>query len=478
MSLHNSWKSRADWGRRIVAQYQLSTDRVTWQDIEPDPTVVVYRPHAETVEKLDGLRRGLGFAQLEWDWGQTLMSGTRLYNLQRFCPAGQAHATVYIRSMIDEVGSAYRRTQKEFRGTMGRVRVERHVLRSGQDWARGVGVVFDELIEPPEFLVAGVCEFGASYGFSRGFAIDVDAGYAYCGTTTGHVLRVSLRDMIVDGVLVTGLGALATARMGPGGRYGYFVERYVLPTRVVKVDLWDMSVSATLSFPNADGRVILDAMDIDTDGGYGYIGTWEQPAKIVKFRLGDMVRIGAVTLNASSQAALEAEIGGVCIDVDDNRIYATTQNLSGTPTTAKVVRLSLNPLVRESAVVLATDVVTTSGLADDAVEGVLYFPTIQTQDNQIVAVRKHPFSVSSYTSIPYNSRCVHVDFDRSSGYLYAPSYETDAPVRRFSHPALVYDSALRLEGYGSAYHVEIDHRFPYVYVSTGTGHLLKVGGGA
>ena len=455
-----------------MAHYQLSTDRITWTDIEPDPTVIVYRPYAETVERLNGLRKGLGFGQLEWDWGQTLISGTRLYNLQQFCPAGQAYATVYVRSMVDEVGTAYRRTQKEFRATMSRVRVDQHIMRAGQDWARGIGVVFDELQERPDFeRNRGLTLTG--FDGVEALAIDADAGILYCGTypwplAAGQIARVSLRDMALLTVLTLSPGGnVRTLNLTANKQYLYVgCEESAGNDSVVKIQMSDFTQADRVVLTTAG---TIHSAAVDSNGQFGYYVLNNAPWEVCKIRLSDMTHLS--TINGGVYGSNDA----VLISPDDEYLYVAN-------TTDVVTRIELDSFTVDTSISTGQDPSIMRGIMDRT--GTYMYFGSSSSPGSVAAVSLGTFSAATPVALAAGEDQVYgMVIDGNNEYLYIATRGTAAvpsEIIRFQIPGLVRDSSISFrDGEYDIRSLMFDNTrfFGYAGMQNAPGQVVEFGGG-
>jgi hypothetical protein len=461
-------------GSTIMPFFQLRNSTYDWTNILPDPTVIVYRPWAQIADLLDGGKRGLGYATLEWEWGETIVRGDRVNTLQQFCPAPYASRLVHIRSLIDEFGTDGRRTQKRFRGIMARPEIGDHVQRMTREFVRGMRVSFTELIEPPDFeRTRGLILSG--YDGAEALAIDEDAGYLYVGiypwpVATGTVLRVSLSDMVVMGALVLAGGNVRTLDIGPQGQYLYVgCEESAGNDSVAKIRLSDFTEvdQVTLSLAGT----IHDAA-IDASGQYGYYGLYNDPWDLCRIRLSDMTHVS--TLNGSYRDAI-----CVLIDPDDEYLYVA----SGELTTTMVTRVDLATFTEGSSIDLQLTGNIIRGVMDEA--GVyMYFTTRANSPSEVCQVAVSPLaSLGAITMQAGEDDLYGLAIDNLAGYLYVATDGSGAipsEVIRLAIPALTRVDALTLNS--DEYDLRAlvaDESRGYVYggFNYNPGRIVEIGGG-
>ncbi len=203
-----------------------------------------------------------------------------------------------------------------------------------------------------------------------------DGTFGYFGTQTnpGRVVKVNLSDMTRVGALTLETGENGLYSAVTDGTFGYFGTS-TSPGRVVKVRLSDMTRvdAVTLS---ADEDFLESAV---TDGTFGYFGTGTFPGRVVKVRLSDMTRVGAVTLSAG-----EDDLRSAVTDGTFGYFGTGTSFSPDGPSPSRVVKVRLSDMTRVGALTLETG---ENGLYSAVTDGTFgYFGTL-TNPGRIVKVQ-------------------------------------------------------------------------------------------
>ncbi len=154
-------------------------------------------------------------------------------------------------------------------------------------------------------------------GFPYSATIDTTNGFAYVGeqigVLPGVIVRVRLSDFTSTGVLSLNPGEAlplsAVIDSANGFAYfgtGNFTGPVVPPGIIVKVRLSDFTRGGALTLN--PGEVLPTSAVIDIARGFAFFGTYTFPGTIVEVRLSDFTRVEAITLNPSTEGGLTSAV--------------------------------------------------------------------------------------------------------------------------------------------------------------------------
>ena len=133
-------------------------------------------------------------------------------------------------------------------------------------------------------------------------------------------------------------GRLRTALVDAANGFAYF-GTYTTPAFVVKVRLSDLTRVGALALNPGEGWIVSGSLD--PSNGFAYFGTNGSPGVVVKVRLADFQRVAAVTL-APGESGLSSSL----IDPANDALYFGTNTLP-----ARVVKLQLSDFTRVASVI-------------------------------------------------------------------------------------------------------------------------------
>ncbi|HVN75074.1 MAG TPA: choice-of-anchor J domain-containing protein [Thermoanaerobaculaceae bacterium] len=141
-------------------------------------------------------------------------------------------------------------------------------------------------------------------------AIDPVGGFAYFGTNTdpGIIVKVRLADLARVDAVTTAVPYLLRSGFDQVGGSLYFGSGNPTSASVAKVKLSDFTHTEDLAMP---GYGWIWSCVIDGGGGFGYFGTANIPAAIVKVRLSDLAVVNALTLPSAESGPSSAVIDSV-----------------------------------------------------------------------------------------------------------------------------------------------------------------------
>src|SRR5258706_3013611 len=89
----------------------------------------------------------------------------------------------------------------------------------------------------------------------------------------------------------TGYDYISSSIIDELGGYAYFGTS---SGKIIKVSLSSLIVTDVLSLPSEE--FFLFSAALDTSNGYAYFGTWTVPGRIIKIRLSDFTRVASLTI--------------------------------------------------------------------------------------------------------------------------------------------------------------------------------------
>jgi len=207
--------------------------------------------------------------------------------------------------------------------------------------------------------------------------IDTSRGYAYFGTNTvpGKIVRVRLSDFTQAGTITLepGENCLWTAVIDTGSGFAYF-GTWTEPGKIVKVRLSDFTRVGVVALEPGEDR--LRSAVIDASAGFAYFGTETGPGRVVKVGLSDFARAGVLTLEPGEDDLQSAVIDPVN-EFAYFGTYAVTQagRVGASTMLGRVVRVRLSDFTRVGALTLEQDESHPTSAVIDASAGFAYFGT-------------------------------------------------------------------------------------------------------
>jgi len=178
--------------------------------------------------------------------------------------------------------------------------------------------------------------------------IDAAGGFVYFGTATvpGKVVKVRLSDFTRVGALTfnTGENDLHSAVIDAAGGFAYF-GTISTPGIVVKVRLSDFERVGALTLNTGENNI--GSAVIDAGNGFAYFGMLNSPGIVVKVRLSDFSHVGVLTLNPG-----EDNLWSAVIDTGNGFVYFGTYTWPGPPSQGRIVKVRLSDLTRVGALTL------------------------------------------------------------------------------------------------------------------------------
>ena len=163
------------------------------------------------------------------------------------------------------------------------------------------------------------------------------------------------------------------------GLFAYFGTS-VSPGIVVKIRLSDLTRVGALILNSGENSLI--SAVIDQPNGFAYFGTNTDPGIVVKVRLSDFTRVGALTLNSKEQDLISA-----VIDQPNGFAYFGTNTGPG-----RVVKVRLSDLTKVGALILDWEEQYLVDAVIDQPDGFAYFGT-NTSPGKIIKVDLSDFIV-------------------------------------------------------------------------------------
>jgi len=297
-------------------------------------------------------------------------------------------------------------------------------------------------------------------------AIDTVHGFAYFGTDAnpGLIIKLRLSDFTEVGVLAlddtpeaTEEIFLRSAVIDTSNGFAYFGSDRS-PGTIVKVRLSDFTrVGALKLNPGEDS---LTAAVIDTANGFAYFSATPFPTgKIVKIRLSDFTRVGALTLNDGERGS------AAVIDPANGFAYFGTLALPGS-----IVKVRLSDFSRVGAVT-GTDSLLSAAI--DTTNGFGYFGGT---GGRVAKLRLSDFSLAG--EVVTGAGQLHTGvIDPSRGFAYFGSFGGPAQVVQINLSTFTQADTLTLNpGEDSLYSAVVDtaNRAAYFGTATIPGKIVKV----
>jgi hypothetical protein len=302
------------------------------------------------------------------------------------------------------------------------------------------------------------------------FVVDGNGTYAYLGTWTspGKIVQVQLSNMArVKAVpLNNGEDLIWPAAIDNVHGFAYF-GTHVGKNTFVKFRLPDLVRVGSVELP-LDKSLICAV--IDPNAGFAYLGTDASPGPgaIIKIRLSDMTRIGAILLDDNQ--CLERAFTGV---IDPTGGYAYFGNYNGP---GKIYRIRLSDFTAAGVLSLNTDEYNITASVIDPAQGYAYFGI--EEPGKIVRIRLSDFTRAGATRVsvvPYGAA-----IDSAAGYAYFSSAtrtpEGSGTIARVSLKSFTENATLTLPGrfWFDAAALDVTKKMTYVSVAQGPSKLIRI----
>lgn len=214
------------------------------------------------------------------------------------------------------------------------------------------------------------------------------------------------------------------------------------------------------------GEYDFDSAAIDTANGYGYFGAAiSSPSRIVKVRLSDFTRVGAITMNSGE------DMPGASF-IDGGYLYVAMRTTPG-----KVVKIRLSDFSRVGALTLNTGENNPISVVHDAAAGMAYFGT-RTFPGRIVKVRLSDFTrVGALTLGAGQDELITAVGDPSAGYAYFATRTAPSTIHKLRLSDFTHAGALTLNvGENDVHSAVLDagRGFAYFGTDTAPGKVVRV----
>lgn len=197
------------------------------------------------------------------------------------------------------------------------------------------------------FERVGAVSFAVGENAPSSAVITPDGRYAYFGTANspGRVVKIDLETFARVGAITleTNENRLISAVISPDGTTAYFGTE-TQPGRIVKVDLTTFERAGAIILPT--GQDFLRSAVIASDGSFAIFGSGNSSGVAVKITTEPFAHAGSVTMTA-----WEPNLASAVITRDDQTVLFT----SGFPTSARVSRVSTDPLQRTGETLLTSE---------------------------------------------------------------------------------------------------------------------------
>jgi hypothetical protein len=332
-----------------------------------------------------------------------------------------------------------------------------------------------------DFTRVGTLTLDAGGGGLHSAVIDMANGFAYFGTGSqpGEVVKVQLSDFthVATLTLNPSEGCLRSAVIDSDTGNAYFgtacENSASRPAKVIKVKLSDFTrVGALTLYAGEDD---LRSAVIDTTSGFAYFGTYTSPGKVVKVRLSDFTRVGAVTLNTG-----EYYLGSAVIDPANGFAYFGTAPFalpSMNPPPGKVIKIRLSDFTRVDALTFVKPETTLQSAVIDTVNGFAYFGAyLPYPAGIIVKVRLSDFTrVGALTLSDGECWLISAAIDPGAGFAYFGTETSPGRIIKVQLSDFTRVGALTLTpGENNLQSAVIDLDAGFAYFGTGSNIIVKV----
>lgn len=219
-------------------------------------------------------------------------------------------------------------------------------------------------------------------------------------------------------------------------RHGYLYAGTAIsggPEKIVKVRLADFQRVGALTL-NA-GEDSLSASFVDEAGDYLYVAARTNPGKIIKIRLSDLTRVGTLTLPAGENHPLSM--------VYEPARHMAYVGLRSSP--AMIVRIRLSDFTRVDALTLPSGENEALCAAIDPVAGYAFFG-LRTSPGRLVRLRLSDFTVDGRLDLDAGEDAPHSALvDPSRGKLWFGTNTAPGRVVAVDLPSFTREGALLLE---------------------------------
>jgi len=257
------------------------------------------------------------------------------------------------------------------------------------------------------------------------------------------------------------------ALMDPTAGYMYLGTNSS-PGYVIKVRLSDFSRVGAIALDPADGDILSGVIDLTSGSGYAYFGTEASPARVVKIDLGTFEVADVMTLATGENSLLSAVIDPV----------AGYAYFASSWTPPKIIRISLVSFTRDAVLDVTSTTKSIRSAAIDPVGGYAYFGAGWIQVGDAVKVRLSDFTVvDTLTFASGETSPVSAVIDPSAGFLYFGTRDSPGKVVKIDLTSFTRVGSLTLNSYENwLTSAVIDTAGGYAYFGTQTNdpRVIKV----
>ncbi len=204
---------------------------------------------------------------------------------------------------------------------------------------------------------------------------------------------------------------------------------------------------------------------IDQTNGFAYFGTYTQPCQVVKVRLNDFTRVGAITLGEGQN-----ECSSAAIDVANNYAYFGLGTAPG-----QIARVNLTSFTQDGTLNLESGEDFLEAATIDTANGYAYFGT-RTSPGRVVKVNLSTFTRDSAVTLNTGENSL-LSATQDSSYVYFGTNTAPGRVIRLDKATFQRDSAITFNsGEEYLYTALMDETDGYAYFSTFTfpGSVVRV----
>lgn len=300
--------------------------------------------------------------------------------------------------------------------------------------------------------------------FFRSAVIDTNSGFAYFGNDSGNLLKVRLSDFThVSTIDIPQIRSeLNCAVIDPDNGFAYF--GHGIRPGVIKIRLSDFTEVANVAFSR--GEDSLGCAVIDTVNGFAYFGTDANPGLIVKVRLSDFTRVGILMLDDTPEATEEIFLRSAVIDTQNGFAYFGSDRSPGT-----IIKVRLSDFTRVGALKLNTGEDSLYSAVIDQNNGFAYFAAVPFPKGKIVKVRLSDFSRVGAVTLNDGERGFAAVIDAANDFAYFGAPTLPGTVVKIRLSDLTRVGALTVTDQVLCAVIDTINGFAYF---GGNGHISKV----
>ena len=321
--------------------------------------------------------------------------------------------------------------------------------------------------------------------------IDQPNGFAYFGDdeAPAHIVKVRLSDLTrVGAITLDAIGDGTEAVPHPEGRlhtavidqpngFAYFCGRRI-PGQIIKIRLSDFTRVGAIYLEAGQNQI--NGSVIDLPNGFAYFaccnafdepypGETTTPGQIIKVDLDTFTVVDVLTLESN-----EGRLYNGVIDQPNGFAYFCISSIPG-----RIVKIDLNTFTRVGSFTLGTGEEYTNAIAIDAPNGFLYVGT-WTDQGIIVKIRLSDFTRVGSITLPVGEGFLdHTTIDLPNGLLYFGTNWTYGLVIKINLHRFTRMEALPLviaNSYNGEMVIDQPNGFLYFGVLTEPGIIFKIGG--